>query len=134
MASRPTEPMWLTRVVVDAIHIDQNREHGGLPGLRDENSLESSLTRPRHKWLYGHVTDLAALAAAYGFGFARNHPYVDANKRVALVAMLTFLALNGRAIEATDKDVLTTLLTLAAGRLAESALAGWLQTRMIPLT
>lgn len=134
MASRPTEPTWLTRIVVDAIHIDQIREHGGLTGLRDENSLESALARPRHTWLSERVTDLAALAAAYGFGLARNHPYVDGNKRVALMAMLTFLAVNGRAIGATDEDVLTTLLALAAGRLTEPALADWLRSRIMPLT
>jgi death on curing protein len=133
MASRTTAPTWLTRVVVDAIHIDQIHEHGGPTGLRDENALESALARPRHRWLYEHGTDLAAVAAAYGFGLARNHPYVDGNKRVALVAMLTFLAVNGRAIEATDEDVLTTLLALAAGRLTESALADWLRSRLVPL-
>jgi len=133
MAARPTEPMWLTGVVIDAIHIDQIREHGGLPGLRDENALESALSRPRHKWLYEHVTDLASLAAACAFGLARNHPYVDGNKRVALVAMLTFLAINGRAIDATDDEVLTTVMTLAAGRLTESELANWLRSRLAPL-
>jgi len=133
MASRLTEPTWLARVVVDAIHIDQVREHGGRTGLPDEGGLESALARPRHKWLYDHDADLAALAAAYGFGLARNHPYVDGNKRVALVVMLTFLAVNGRSIEATDEDVLTTLLALAAGRLTESALADWLRSRLVGL-
>jgi len=131
MVSRPTEPTWLTRVVVDAIHIDQIREHGGLSGLRDENGLESALTRPRHKWLYEQVTDLASLAAAYAFALARNHPYSDGNKRVALVAMLTFLAINGQDIDAEDDDVLTTMLTLAAGRLTESGLTDWLRSRMV---
>jgi len=133
MASRTTEPAWLTRIVIDAIHIDQIREHGGATGLRDENGLESALTRPRHKWPYARGTDLADLAAAYGFGLARNHPYVDGNKRVALVVMLTFLAVNGRAIDATDEDVLTTVLALAAGRLTESALADWLRSRTVRL-
>ena len=133
MASRTVEPTWLTRVVVDAIHIDQIREHGGPTGLRDEDALESALARPLHKRLYEHGTDLATLAAAYGFGLARNHPYVDGNKRVALVAMLTCLAVNGRAIDATDEDVLTTVLALAAGRLTESTLADWLRSRIVPL-
>jgi death-on-curing protein len=131
MASRPTEPTWLTRVVVDAIHTDQIREHGGLPGLRDENGLESALTRARHKWLYDRVTDLASLGAAYAFGLARNHPYNDGNKRVALVAMLTFLAVNGQDIDADEDDVLTTILRLGAGRLTESGLAAWLRSRMV---
>lgn len=134
MAARRSEPTWLTRIVVDAIHIDQIREHGGPTGLRDENGLESALARPRHKWLYERDTDLAGLAAAYGFGLARNHPYVDGNKRVALVAMLTFLAVNRRDIDATDEEVLTTVLALAAGQLAEPALAEWLRSRMIALS
>lgn len=133
MAKRTAEPTWLTRIVVDAIHLDQIREHGGPPGLRDEGGLESALARPPHKWLYEHGVDLPALAAAYGFGLARNHPYVDGNKRVALVAMLTFLAVNGLAVEATDEDVLTALLALAAGRLSEPALADWLRSRIVPL-
>ena len=131
MASRPTEPTWLTRVVVDAIHTDQIREHGGLPGLRDENALESALTRPRQKWLYEQSADLASLGAAYGFGLTRNHPYTDGNKRVALVTMLTLLAINGRDIDAAEDDVLTAMLTLAAGRLTESGLADWLRSRTV---
>jgi death-on-curing protein len=130
MTPRPTEPSWLTRVVVDAIHLDQIREHGGLLGLRDETGLESALGRPRHQWFYGGVTDLASLAAAYGFGLAQNHPYADGNKRVALVAMLTFLAINGQDIDADDEDVLSTILAMAAGRLREAELAAWLGSHM----
>ena len=133
MPPRATEPRWLTRVVVDAIHMDQLREHGGLHGLRDENALEAALARPRHRWHYEPTTDLAALGAAYAFGLARNHPYHDGNKRVALVAMLTFLAINGRDISADEGDVLTTMLALAAGRLTESQLTAWLRSRLIPI-
>ncbi|MCX6538030.1 MAG: type II toxin-antitoxin system death-on-curing family toxin [Acidobacteria bacterium] len=133
MVSRPTEPTWLTRVVVDAIHTDQMREHGGLLGLRDENGLESALARPHHKWLYKPTTDLAALGAAYAFGLARNHPYNDGNKRVALVAMLTFLVINGQDIDADEDDVLTTMLDLAAGRLTEPEVAAWLRPRIVPM-
>jgi len=133
MDPRRTEPAWLTRVVVDAIHTDQIREHGGLLGLRDENGLESALARPRHKWLYDPLLDLAALGAAYAFGLARSHPYNDGNKRVALVAMLTWLAINGQDIGAEEDDLLTTILALAAGRLTEPQLADWLRLRMIPL-
>jgi death on curing protein len=132
MAPRSTQPIWLTRVVVDAIHTDQLREHGGLIGLRDETALESALARPRHQWLYGRTVDLATLAAAYAFGLARNHPYLDANKRAALVAMLAFLATNGYDVNADDDDVLTTMIDLAAGRLAEPDLADWLRHRMVP--
>jgi death-on-curing protein len=131
MAPRKTEPAWLTRIVVDAIHIDQIREHGGRSGLRDENGLESALARPPHKWLYGQVTDFASLAAAYGFALARNHAYIDGNKRVALVAMLTFLAINGQDIDTADDDILLTTLALAAGRFTESGLADWLRSHIV---
>jgi death-on-curing protein len=134
MARRSTEPIWLTRVVVDAIHTDQLREHGGLVGLRDETALESALARARHQWLYERTADLASLAAAYAFGLARNHPYLDANKRVALVAMLAFLATNGYDVNADDDDVLTAMIDLAAGRLTEPDLADWLRRRMAPNT
>jgi len=127
------EPLWLTRVVVDAIHSDQIREHGGLLGLRDENGLESALTRPRQKWHYERSTDLAALAAAYGFGLARDHPYHDGNKRVALVAMIAFLAINGQDVDVDETDVLTTILALAAGRLAEAELASWLRSHLVAM-
>ena len=132
MAPRSAEPIWLTRVVVDAIHTDQLREHGGLIGLRDETALESALARARHQWLYGRTADLASLAAAYAFGLARNHPYLDANKRAALVAMLAFLAINGYDVNADDDDVLTTVIDLAASRLSEPDLADWLRNRMVP--
>ena len=133
MATRLTEPIWLNRVVVDAIQTDQIREHGGLAGLRDKNALESALSRARHQWLYRRTTDLASLAAAYGFGLARDHPYIDGNKRVALVTMLTFLALNGYDVDAEDDDVLTAMIAVAAGKLAETDLAAWLRARMIPV-
>ena len=131
MTARPAEPTWLTRVIGDAIHSDQIREHGGLPGLRDENGLESALVRPRHKWLYERPTDLASLGATYAFGLAKNHPYHDGNKRIALLAMLTFLAINGQDVEADDDDVLTTILALATGHITESQLAAWLRDRMV---
>jgi death-on-curing protein len=131
MPAQPAEPTWLTRVIVDAIHTDQIREHGGLLGLRDENGLESALARPRHKWLYERPADLASLGAAYAFGLAKNHPYHDGNKRVALLAMLAFLAINGQDVEADDDDVLTTMLALATGHITESQLAAWLRDRMV---
>jgi death on curing protein len=134
MPDEPIEPIWLTRVVLDAIHIDQIREHGGLFGVRDENALESALHRPRHTWLYDRTADLATLAAAYAFGLAMNHPYYDGNKRVALLAMLAFLAINGHDIEASDDEVLTTMLALAGGRLAESDLAVWIRAHVGPNT
>jgi death on curing protein len=126
-----TEPLWLSRTVVDAIHTDQIREHGGLLGLRDENALESALARPQQKWTYEPEADLASLGAAYAFGLARNHPYNDGNKRVALLAMLTFVSINGCDVEADDRVVLTTMLALAAGRITEATLAAWLRTCLV---
>jgi death on curing protein len=115
------------RIVVDAVHLDQLREHGGLPGLRDENALESALVRPRQKWHYKATTELVTLAAAYGFGLCRNHPYRDGNKRVAFVVMVVFLELNGLMLEAEEADVVSVMLALADGRLSEGDLAQWLQ-------
>lgn len=120
------EPRWVERLVVDAVHLDQIREHGGLVGLRDENALESALARPRHKWHYENSTNLPALAAAYGFALSRNHPYRDGNKRVAFVVMVTFLELNGLAFNAEETEVVTVMIRLAAGRLSETELAAWL--------
>ena len=121
------EPHWVERVVVDAVHWDQLREHGGLAGIRDESALESALVRPRHKWHYEESTDLATLAAAYGFGLSRNHPYRDGNKRVAFVVMAVFLQLNGLTLKADDAEVVTVMLALADGRLSEKQLAAWLR-------
>jgi death-on-curing protein len=127
MARRRAEPHWLSRVVVDAIHVDQIRQHGGLPGVRDENGLESALARPRQKWTYDTQADLAAFAAAYAFGLVRNHPYRDGNRRIGFLALATFLVVNDHALEATDEDVVTTMLALADGRLTETRLAQWIR-------
>jgi death-on-curing protein len=121
------EPRWVERLVVDAVHLDQIREHGGLAGIRDENALESALARPRHKWEYEPEADLPTLAAAYGFRLARNHPYRDGNKRVAFVVMVVFLELNGLRFDATEADVVTMVLALAAGGLSEGELLQWLR-------
>jgi len=122
-----TEPRWVERMVVDAVHLDQLREHGGLAGLRDENALESALARPRQKWHYEKTTDLPTLAAAYGFGPCRNHPYRDGNKRVAFVVMVVFLELNRLTFEADEAEVVTVMLGVAADRLSERELGKWLQ-------
>ena len=82
MAKRRREPTWLSRTVVDAIHADQLREHGGLTGVRDDNLLESALARPRQTWRYATATDVPVLAAAYAFGLVKSHPYRDGNKRI----------------------------------------------------
>lgn len=126
MAHGP-EPRWLSRPVVDAIHADQIREHGGLPGIRDDNALESALARPQQKWHYGDSPEIAALAAAYAFGLTRNHPYRDGNKRIGFLAMVTFLGINGYEFTATEADVVAEILMLADGTLSEEELASWVR-------
>src|SRR5574340_31114 len=121
------EPRWVSRVVVDAIQTDMLLTHGGMPGLRDENLLESALARPRQRLTYEPTADLVALAAAYGYGIARNHPYNDGNKRTAFVVMAVFLGLNGLEFTASETDVVTTVVALAAGDLDEELLADWIR-------
>ncbi len=125
------EPRWVSRVVVDAVHIDQLREHGGLPGIRDENVLESALARARNKWEYERTSDLADLAAAYGFGIVTGQPYRDGNKRIGFLAMAIFLGLNGRSLAASEKEVVTTMLAVADGRHSEEELVAWLRRHMV---
>lgn len=127
MAARRKEPRWLSRMIVDSIHSEQLKEHGGLPGTRDENALESALSRARNKWVYGEERDLAALAAAYGFGIVTSHPYCDGNKRIGFLALVTFLGINGRDFHATDSEVVTEILKLAGGQLSENQLADWIR-------
>jgi death-on-curing protein len=125
--TRPV-PRWLPRLVVDSIHAELLREHGGSPGLRDENLLESALARPRHLFAYQTNVDTVDLAAAYGYGIARNHPFDDGNKRTALMAMYVFLGLNGWSLEADEAEAARTILALAAGELTEGGLSKWLRT------
>lgn len=127
MPKRRPEPQWLGRLVVDAIHDDQLREHGGLPGIRDENVLESALARPRQKWHYSERTDVPLLAAAYACGLVRNHSYRDGNKRVGFLAMVTFLGMNGYELTATDAEVVAEILASADGTVSEDALADWIR-------
>ena len=130
MSSERPEPRWVSRHVVLAVHADQIRQHGGTLGLRDDGLLESALERPRHRWLYEPESDLARIAAAYGFGLSRNHPFVDGNKRVAFVIMYVFLGLNGYRIEANETDVVARMLELADGTIDEEALAEWLRAHI----
>jgi death-on-curing protein len=125
------EPRWVDRLVIDAIHFDLLRAHGGMPGLRDEVALESALARPRQRFAHEPGSGVARLAAAYGFGFARNHPFNDGNKRVAFVVMGVFAGLNGFEIEATEAEVVTVMLDLAAGALKEEQLAEWIDSRVV---
>ena len=121
------EPRWVSRSVVLAIHGDQVAQHGGSLGLRDEGLLESALERPKNRLHYEPDSDLAALAAAHGFGVTRNHPFIDGNKRVAFQLMYVFLGLNRLTISATEPDVVALMLELASGNLSEDELADWLR-------
>jgi len=125
--SRGRERRWVDRVVVEAVHFDLVREHGGMPGLRDENGVEAALARPRQRLAYRPDADLAELAAAYGHGLAASHPFHDGNKRIAFVTMAVFLELNGVGLAATEAEVVTVMLGLAAGELDEDGLAAWLR-------
>jgi death-on-curing protein len=113
--------------VVDALHWDQLREHGGLAGVREENALESALARARQRWSYEPETDMVALAAAYGFGLCQNHPFRDGNKRVAFITMVVFLDLNGWDFDAPEPEVVTAMLAVASGQSKEADLALWLR-------
>lgn len=121
-----SEPLWLTIAIVNAIHEEQLARHGGASGIRDVGVLESALQRPRNKWHYGE-TDLAALAAAYAYGLARNHPYVDGNKRSSLLALFTFLGLNGVDFIVPEAEAAAIILALAAGEVDEEALTRWVK-------
>jgi death-on-curing protein len=129
VAKRRPEPAWLTRIVVDAIHNDQLREHGGLAGIRDENVLESALARPQQKWHYETNADIPMLAAAYAFGLVRNRPYRDGRKRIGFLAMVTFLGMNGYELEATDAEVVAEIVALANGIVSEDTLMGWIHRK-----
>jgi death-on-curing protein len=119
---------WITKAAVLAIHDQQIAEHGGSPDLRDGNLLESALARPQNLFAYGNPEpDLAALAAAYAFGIAQNHAFIDGNKRTSFVVTRTFLILNGLDITANQIERLTVWIDLGAGRLSEQALADWLR-------
>ena len=126
-----SEPRWLGRLQVDVAHVETVREHGGLHGVRDENLLESALARPQQLACYGQP-DVADLAAAYGCGIARNHPFIDGNKRTAFVAVELFLRLNGQALQAQDSECVLTMLTVADGSLSEPAFATWLRLHTVP--
>ncbi len=125
------EPVWLDADVALATHDRQLAEHGGGTGVRAPDMLESALGRPQNKWAYGE-DDACALAAAYAFGVARNHPFVDGNKRTAWVLARLFLALNDVQIRFTPEDAINTVLALAAGELSEEELADWFRLHLAP--
>jgi len=121
--------LWIATEVALAAHAEQLAEHGGGEGVRDAGALESAMMRPRNLAEYGGP-DAAALAAAYAFGIASNHPFVDGNKRTAAVVSETFLALNGFGLDATDAELVVAFVDLAAGELTEDELADWFRQHL----
>lgn len=121
-----SEPVWLTRRIIIAIHDEQLAIHGGASGLRDDGMLESELDRPKNKWSYKNA-DLAELAAAYAYGIVRNHPFIDGNKRTSLLALYTFLGVNGVDFVVPEADAAAIILALAAGEVSEQSLTRWIR-------
>ena len=122
--------VWIESAIVQAVHDRQLSEHGGAEGVRDQGALESAIARPRNLAAYGEP-DAAALAAAYAFGIARNHPFVDGNKRSAWVTARLFLAANNRKLSFDRDEATMTVQALAAGELSEDELAEWLRQRIV---
>jgi death-on-curing protein len=123
-----TEPIWIQDAVVTAVHRRQLAEHGGCDGIRDAGLLDSALNKPKHVWAYGDPRpDMATLAASYAFGIARNHPFLDGNKRTAFVVCRLFLKLNGIELVASQSEKYDTFLKLAAGDITENQLAQWIR-------
>lgn len=123
--------IWIDPAVIYAVHNEQLAEHGGSVGVRDTGLLESALARPQNLLAYSKP-DVHDLTAAYGYGIARNHPFIDGNKRTAFVVVELFLSLNGFTLAATDVDCVITMLALAAGELSEEAFARWLGANTSP--
>ena len=117
--------------MLDSAHDTEVARNGGLPGVRGDNAVESALARPRQKWDYGEP-DLADLAAAYGFGLAKNHSYLDSNKRAAFIAVGLFLGLNGHRLVAAEPEAVAVMLGVASGELDEAALAVWIRRSLRP--
>jgi death on curing protein len=126
------EPRWVPRLVIEALHLDQIREHGGLIGIRDENALESALARARQRWSYEEVADLSRLAADYAYGISSNHPFRDGNKRTGFLAAVIFLGLNGLDLDAPEDEVVERMLALASGDLDDTQLTEWIRSRVKP--
>ena len=129
------ECIWIDKHETLTMHAEQIAEHGGSDGIRDEGPLESALARPQNLMAYSEDDpSLCRLAAAYGFGIARNHAFVDGNKRTALVVTLTFLLVNGLAVTAPREDRYFVFNDLAAGKLSEDEFARWLEANTEPVS
>ena len=130
MTTPRAEPIWLDSRIAYAVHDRQLAEHGGGVGLRDAGALESALARPINRWSYGE-DEMVMLAAAYAFGIARNHPFVDGNKRTAWIMARLFLLANAVEIAFDKVDATNTVIALAAGELSEDQLADWFRQRVV---
>ncbi len=128
-AKKRVEPKWLDARDANAIHDRQLAEHGGGVGVRDSGLLDSALARPINRWNYGE-DDPSSLAAAYAYGVARNHPFVDGNKRTAWVLARLFLAINGHRLQFSAVDAIQMMLALAAGELEEDVVADWFRKHL----
>jgi death on curing protein len=124
------KPVWLDQRALVLLHAESLAEHGGLWGIRDEAALESALARPRNVHAYERGADVARLAAAYGFGLIRGHPFSDGNKRAGFLAIGLFLQLNEFELKSEEVDAVKTIIDVAAGNLSEKALAGWIRARI----
>lgn len=127
--SDPREPLWITYEQAIAIHSRQLRRFGGAPGLRDEGMLQSALDRPINKWRYEQAP-IDELAAAYAFGLAKNHAFVDGNKRIAFMALMVFLHKNGVTFSPDPAEATTIILSLAAGEVSEQSLVRWIRDNL----
>ena len=123
--------VWLDKLLILAVHDEQLAEHGGLSGVRDSGLLESAMARPEHLAAYGKP-DIAELAASYGYGIARNHPFIDGNKRTAFVAVLLFLVFNHYSLQASNSDKVIVMLKVEAGEITEAEFATWIRNNSKP--
>ena len=128
------EPTWLLKATVLDLHQEEIARHGGTEGIRDEGMLESALDRPRNLFHYGNPKpDITDLAAAYAYGIARNHPFLDGNRRTALVVLRTFLSLNGFELNTAPVEKYDKIIRFAEGMLSEKELADWIAEKTVPL-
>lgn len=126
--------LWVSEQIVLAIHDQLVAEHGGLPGIRDHGLLQSALAKPQNISHYDEQTDVAQLAAAYGYGLVKNHPFLDSNKRTAFVVMELFMVMNGYRLYANDAECVLTMVGVASGAISEDNLAIWLREHSKLLT
>ena len=127
------KPRWVREDVAIAFHREQIAEHGGGDGVRDMGLLQSAMARPQNAFHYNQVNSLAKLAACYGYGIAKNHAFIDGNKRTAYVVMRAFLMLNGFDIQATKEEKYLTMYDVAQGHFTEEQLADWLESKLYQL-